>query len=400
VDEKAAAFERGGGGDDAREGARGAGGRSGHCGLTTITERAWVHRPRLAALGRATDRLRPNLAVQMVSEIVTGLKSAASPTLRRRVAVAVLAGALVFLAVLGYEAWRLSQTNDWSEIVRHVGPPVGWLVLALATAVFAVVADRSEKRHAVAVAAVGATAAGADMSAPRVVASQPWRGSALAGLSILAFSLSIVSSSQLGHLRSPTDFELRKKENVAWCTQRECTPAEKTAPCDGKTPCSETIGPCKAELVAPSIAATGEQVPIDLSVYCPQAKPQQMPTAIATYGGSPTPANVVTSFETAKTTYQNERVWRWFVHFTNEGEQPVDVRMSFAGDTIAGPLVRLQIYQPKTVAQLQESTTAIGGLLTAIVGLFGTIGALFKGLRGRSATVVMPVTDQPDTPAS
>jgi hypothetical protein len=352
------------------------------------------------ALGRATERLRPNLAVHMVSEIVSGLSSATSTTVRRRLAIAVLVAAVVFLALLAYEAWRLSQTNDWSEIVRHVGPPVGWLVLALATAVFAVVADRSEKRHAVAVAAVGATAAGADMSAPRVVASQPWRGSALAGLSILAFSLSIVSSSQLGHLRSATDFELRKKENVAWCTQRECTPAEKAAPCDGKTPCSETIGPCKAELVAPSIAATGEQVPIDLSVYCPTAKPQQMPTATAAYGPTPTPSNVVVSFEAAKTTYQNERVWRWFVQFPKEGEQPVDVRLTFADDSIAGPLVRLQIYQPTTVAGLQESTTAIGGLLTAVVGLFGTIGALFKGLRGRSATVVMPVTDPTDAPAS
>ncbi len=59
--------------------------------------------------------------------------------------------------------------------MRHLGPPVGWLLLALATAFFAVVADRSEKRHAVAVAAVGATASGTDMSAPRVVASQPAR---------------------------------------------------------------------------------------------------------------------------------------------------------------------------------------------------------------------------------
>ena len=338
--------------------------------------------------------------MQMVREIVTGLSSATSTTLRRRVAIAVLVGAIVFLAFLAYETWRLSQTNDWSEIVRHVGPPVGWLVLALVTALFAVVADRSEKRHAVAVAAVGATAAGADMSAPRVVASQPWRGSALAGLAILAFSLSIVSSSQLGHLRSATDFELRKKDDVAWCMQRECTPAEKVAPCGGKTPCLETVGPCKAELVAPSIAATGEQVPIDLSVYCPSAKPQQMPTATATYGGAPPPPNVAVSFAAAKTTYQNERVWRWFVQFPKEGEQPVDVRMKFAGDSIAGPLVRLQIYQPTTVAGLQESTTAIGGFLTAIVGLFGTIGALFKGLRGRSATVVMPVTDSGDTPPS
>ena len=332
----------------------------------------------------------------MVTEIVAGLSSATSTTLRRRIAIAVLIAAVVFLAFLAYEAWRLSQTNDWSEIVRHLGPPVGWLALALVTAVFAVIADRSEKRHAVAIAAVGATAAGADMSAPRVVASQPWRGSALAGLAVLAFSLSIVSSSQLGHLRSGTEFELRKKENVAWCAQRECSPAERASPCNGAKPCAETIGPCTANLVAPSIAATGEQVPIDLSVYCPQAKPQQMPTATATYGGQP--ANVTVSFAAAKTTYQNERVWRWFVQFPKEGEQPVDVRMSFAGDSIAGPLVRLQIYQPTTIAGLQESTTAIGGLLTAVVGLFGTIGALFKGLRGRSATVVVPVANAPDPP--
>ena len=330
----------------------------------------------------------------MVTDIVKGLGSAMSATVRRRLAIAVLVAAVVFFAFLAYEAWRLSQTNDWSEIVRHLGPPVGWLVLALATAVFAVIADRSEKRHAMAVAAVGATAAGTDMSAPRVVASQPWRGSALAGLAVLAFSLSIVSSSQLGHLRSATDFELRKKENVAWCTQRECSPAEKAAPCNGATPCAETIGPCTAALVAPSIAATGEQVPIDLSVYCPLAKPQQMPAAKATYGGAQPSA--VTSFEGAKTTYVNERVWRWFVQFPNDGEQPVDMRMSFAGDPIAAPLVRIEVYRPTTIAGLQESTTAIGGLLTAIIGLFGTVGALFKGLRGRSATVVMPVGSSPD----
>ena len=332
----------------------------------------------------------------MVTDIVAGLGSATSTTLRRRIAIAVLVAAVVFFAFLAFEAWRLSQTNDWSEIVRHLGPPVGWLVLALVTALFAVVADRSEKRHAVAVAAVGATASGTDMSAPRVVASQPWRGSALAGLAVLAFSLSIVSSSQLGHLRSATDFELRKKEDVAWCTQRECSPAEVAKPCDGATPCSETIGPCTASLVAPSIAATEEQVPIDLSVYCPLAKPRQMPTATAKYGGTP----VVVSFEGAKTIHQNERVWRWFVRFSNAGEQPIDVRMSFAGDPVAGPLVRVQVFKPTTIAGLQESTTAIGGLLTAVVGLFGTIGALFKGLRGRSATVVMPSANTPDVPAS
>ena len=310
----------------------------------------------------------------MITDIVAGLSSATSTKLRRRIAMGVLVAALVFFAFLIFEAWRLSQTNDWSEIVRHLGPPVGWLVLALVTALFAVVADRSEKRHAVAVAAVGATAAGTDMSAPRVVASQPWRGSALAGLAVLAFSLAIVSSSQLGHLRSATTFELRKKENVAWCKQRECSAAEVASPCNGVTPCNgESIGPCTATLVAPSIAATAEQVPIDLSVYCASAKPQQMPTAQATYGDQTSTA--VVSFAAAKTTLQNERVWRWFAQF-KAGEQPVDVRLTFAGDAIAAPLVRLEVYQPTTIAGLQESTTAIGGLLTAIIGLFGTVGAL------------------------
>jgi hypothetical protein len=340
----------------------------------------------------------------MITEIVEGLSSATSTTLRRRLAMAVLIAAVLFFAFLAYEAWRLSQTNDASEIVRHLGPPVGWLALALVTAVFAVIADRSEKRHAVAVATVGATAAGSDMSAPRVVASQPWRGSALAGLAVLAFSLSIVSSSQLGHLRSATDFQLRKKEDVAWCALRECSPAEQAAPaqkappCNGAAPCTETIGPCTASLVAPSIAATGEQVPIDLSVYCAQAKPRQMPTATATYGGQPSTA--IESFKAAKTTFQNERVWRWFAQFPKDGEQPVDVRLKFADDFIAVPLVRIQVYQPTTIAGLQESTTAIGGLLTAIVGLLGTVGALFKGLRGRSATVVMPVANTPDAPTN
>lgn len=330
----------------------------------------------------------------MVNDIVKGLSSATSGTLRRRVAIAVLVAALLFLAFLAYTARRLSETNDMSEIVRHLGTPVGWLVLALATAFFAVIADRSEKRHAVAVAAVGATAAGADMSAPRVVASQPWRGSALAGLAVLAFSLSIVASSQLGRLRSGTDFELRQKADVAWCAQRECTPAERAAPCNGAKPCTESIGPCTASVIAPSIVSTGEQVPIDLSVWCPKSKPQQMPTATAAYGAQTPPA--VVSFEGAKTTYVNERVWRWFVQFPKEGEQPIDVRMSFAGDPIAAPLVRVQVSQPTTIAGLQESTTAIGGLLTAVIGLFGTVGALFKGLRGRSATVVMPVANAPD----
>ena len=334
----------------------------------------------------------------MVTDIINGVNSATSTSLRRRIAIAVVVAALAFLAFLAYTAWRLSQTNDSSEIMRHLGPPVGWLLLALVTAVFAVVADRSEKRHAVAVAAVGATAAGTDMSAPRVVASQPWRGSALAGLAVLAFSLSIVSSSQLGHLRSANEFNLRKKENVAWCTQRECTPAEIAAPCNGATPCVETIEPCIATLYVPSIASTAELVPVDLSVFCPHAKPQQMPTVKATYGAQPSSA--VASFENAKTIFQNERVWRWFVQFPKDGEQPVDVRMWFVGDSVAPPLVRVQVSHPTTIAGLQESTTAIGGFLTALVGLFGTVGALFKGMRGRSATVVMPPASEANVPAT
>jgi hypothetical protein len=326
----------------------------------------------------------------MVNDIVKGLGFATSGTLRRRVAIAVLVAALLFLAFLAYTAWRLSETNDTSEIVRHLGPPVGWLLLALVTALCAALADRSEKRHAVAVAAVGAQAAGMDMSAPRVVASQPWRGAALAGLAVLAFSLSIVASSQLGHLRAGTDFQLRQKDDVAWCAQRECTPAEQAAPCNGAKPCTETIGPCTASVVAPSLATTGELVPIDLSVYCPKSKPQQMPKATATYGTQTPPA-----FQGAKTAYVNERVWRWFVQFPKAGEQPVDVRMTFADDPIAAPLVRIQVSQPTTIASLQESTTAIGGLLTALVGVFGTVGALFKGLRGRSATVIMPGSTAP-----
>ena len=210
--------------------------------------------------------------------------------------------------------------------------------------------------------------------------------------------MSIISSSQLGHLRSATQFELRKKENVAWCAERECSAAEKAAPCNGATPCAETIGPCTAAIVASSMATTGEQVAIDLSIYCPLAKPQQMPNAKSTYVGAP--SNVTISFGGAKTTYQNERVWRWLVQFPKDGEQPVDLRMSFAGDAIAGPLVRVHVYQPTTIAGLQQSTTAIGGFLSALVGLFGTIGALLKGLRGRSATVVLPVTSSPNSSLS
>jgi hypothetical protein len=37
---------------------------------------------------------------------------------------------------------------------------------------------------------------------------------------------------------------------------------------------------------------------------------------------------------------------------------------------------------------LTEYTTAIGGLLGAVIGVLGTLGSLFKGWRGHSSTVV------------
>jgi hypothetical protein len=331
----------------------------------------------------------------VIGDFLRGVSSATSEPVRRRAAIGILVAVILFLGFLAYETWRLSRSNEWLEIVHTVKVPFGWLVLSLVTAALAVMADRSEKRHAVAVATAGATAAGTDMSGTRVVASQPWRGAALAGLAVVAFSLALISSSQLGHLRSENAFVLRKKENVAWCAQRQCQPDEqKPASCSGAAPCLETIEPCVASLWAPANASTEEQVPVDLSISCPRAKPQQMPNAKAAYGAK---AAAVTSFENAKTENANERVWRWFVTFP-KGEQPVDVHLSFAGDDIAVPLVRIQVSQPTTLAGLQESTTAIGGLLTALVGVLGTLGALLKGLRARSATVIAPDAETAGAP--
>ena len=329
--------------------------------------------------------------------MVQRLTSDESGGLRRTVAIVVIVAGLVLLAFIVWITVKLSGSNAWSEIAHVVGPVVGWLVLALVTAFFAALASRSERRHAVNVATAGAeansaaaassAAAGTVTPAAVVVASQPWRGSALAGLAVLAFSMALVSSSQLGHLRSATQFELRAKDNVAWCTQRECTAAERAAACTGTTPCFENIAACDATLSAPASAMTKEPVPIDLSVYCGHAKPQQMPVAKADYGSKGD--DVVLSFAAAKTTWQNERVWRWFVKLP-PGEQPIDVHLTFVGDTIAVPLARIVVSQPTTLAGLTESTTAIGGFITAVIGLFGTLGALVKGLRGTSATVVTP----------
>ncbi|HEX3463692.1 MAG TPA: hypothetical protein VHS78_06520 [Candidatus Elarobacter sp.] len=327
-----------------------------------------------------------------MTDIAKGLSSIVTDSVRRRVVIAVLLGALALLAFLVFSAWQLSRSNGWPEISEVMGPPVAWLLLSVAVGVFAVFTDRGEKKHAVAVATAAAGAAGTSPAPPRLVASTPWRGSVLAGLAVLAFSMSLVSSTRIGHLRTATDFELRKKEDVAWCSQRECTDAERQAGCSGSTPCTETIEACAATLSAPSSALTDELVPIDLSVYCPSAKPQQMPNATATYG--PQGSSAVPAFQQAKTLRQNERVWRWFVKFAR-GEEPVDVRLSFVGDAVAVPLVRVQVAQPTTLAALQESTTALGGLLTALIGLFGTIGALFKGLAARSATVVSAAGEMP-----
>lgn len=324
--------------------------------------------------------------VEMVNDFVQRLTSDAAGGLRRTVGIVILLAALVLLAIVVWVTVRLSGTNAWSEIAHVVGPVVGWLVLALVTAFFAALAGRSERRHAVSVATAGATGS-AGSPGTTVVASQPWRGSALAGLAVLAFSMALVSSSQLGHLRSATQFALRAKENVPWCTQRECTASERAAACSGQTPCFETIEPCEATLSAPGNAMSEEPVPIDVSVFCGHAKPRQMPNAEATYGAKSD--NVVLAFASAKTISQNERVWRWFVRF-NPGEQPVDVHLTFVGDTVAVPLARIAVSKPTTLAGLTESTTAIGGFLTALIGLLGTLGALLKGLRGASATVVTP----------
>jgi hypothetical protein len=84
---------------------------------------------------------------------------------------------------------------------------------------------------------------------------------------------------------------------------------------------------------------------------------------------------------------QNARTWRWFVRYPS-GQQPLDIKLTFLGDTMVIPYKRINVSEPTTIAGLQQYTTAIGGLLGAIVGLFGTIGSLFKGIRGHSSTVV------------
>lgn len=321
-----------------------------------------------------------------MQNFIQRLGSDSSSGIRRVLAIIVLIAGVAFLAFIAWITWSVSASNDWSEIAHVVGPIVAWALLAIGTACAAVLADRSERRHAVNVATASAAASGTAASGPVVVSLRAWRGSALAGLAVLAFSLALVSSTRLGHLRSITEFDIRGKANVAQCVARTCSKDEAQRCLTANCP-NVDVAPCVAKLWAPSTAATDDQIAIDLSVYCPNAPPQQMPTVAATYGDPSTKA--VTSFAAAKTLRQNERVWRWFVTL-GAGEQPLDVRLAFLDDQMAIPLGRINVAHPTTLASLQEYTTSIGGLLGAVIGVFGTLGSLFKGWRGQSSTVVGP----------
>jgi hypothetical protein len=322
-----------------------------------------------------------------VTNFIRHLGSQSSGGIRRVLAFIVLIAGLAFLGFVAWVTRDVSKSNDWSEIVHVVGPVVAWALLAVATACAAVLADRSERRHAVDVAAATAAASGTAASAgPVVVSLRAWRGSALAGLAVLAFSLALVSSTRLGHLRSITDFALRGKTNVEQCVARTCSKQEAQRCATASCP-PVNVAECDAELWAPSAAMTDDRVAIDLSVYCPGAPAQQMPTITATYGD--TAAKVITTFAQARTPRPNERVWRWFVTLPS-GEQPLDVRVVFLDDPMLVPLGRIAVSHPATLAGLQEYTTSLGGLLGAVIGLFGTLGSLFKGWRGQSSTVVGP----------
>lgn len=304
----------------------------------------------------------------MLKGVIEQLGSDTTTGVRRTVAIIVIIAAVAFLAFVVWITLQYRTSNSWSEIREVADPIFIWTLLAVVTACASVIADGADRRHAVRVAQAQATAqapapAG---SAPVLVSTRTWRGTALAGLAIVAFSLAIVSANRLGHLRSTTTFGLREKGDVKACT---------------------------ATILAPSDATTNDRVPIDLSVYCKDAPPQQMPSVTASFGpetGADSSTKVVvTSFAGAKTLRQNERVWRWFVTF-DSGEQPLDVRLTFERDSVVVPLNRINVYRPTTLASLQEQTTALGGLLGAAIGVLGTLGSLFKSWRGASSTVVTP----------
>jgi hypothetical protein len=300
----------------------------------------------------------------MLKSALQQLGSDATAGVRRTVAIIIVVAAVAFLAFIIWIAAQYRASNGWSEIREVVDPVVVWTVLAVVTACAAVIVDGTDRRHALRLAQAQAQAdPRATAAAPGglVVSTRAWRGTALAGLAVVAFSLALVSSNRLGHLRSTTAFGLRGNGSVSACA---------------------------ATLLAPSIATTDDHVAIDLSVYCKDAPPQQMPAVSASFGPeNGTSSKVVTSFTGAKTLRQNERVWRWFVTF-DSGEQPLDVRVTFLGDHVVVPLSRIVVARPTTLGSLQEQTTALGGLLGAVIGVLGTIGSLFKSWRGSS--VVTP----------
>ncbi len=293
----------------------------------------------------------------MLGTILRGLGSDTAGGVRRLISIIVLVAAIAFLGFVAWIVLQVRGSNDWAEIRQAVGPTFAWTLLALIAACAAVIVDASERRNALRLAAARAGVAGTE-ARPMTVSTHTWRGSALAGLAILAFSLALVSSTQIGHLRSITTFDLRGRDSVA---------------------------PCVAKVWSPSIAITDDYVAIDLSVYCPNAPANGMPPVAASYGAPD--AKAVTAFAAAKTMRPNERVWRWFARF-GTGEQPLDVRLTFLGDQIAVPLDRISVSKPTTLTSLTEYTTAIGGLLGAVIGVLGTLGSLFKGWRGQSSTVV------------
>jgi hypothetical protein len=302
----------------------------------------------------------------MLKSVLRQLDSQPTSGARRAVAIIVVVAAVAFLAFTIWIALQYRSSNSWSEIREVVDPIVAWTMVAVVTACAAVIVDTVDRRHAVRMAQAGSSGAAATPAGGAVVVSgRAWRGTALAGLAIVAFSLALVASHGMGHLRSTTTFGLRL---------------------------NTTVQACVATLLAPSTATTDDRVAIDLSVYCKDAPIGQMPPVAASFGpenGSDPSAKVVTSFAAAKTQRISERVWRWFVTFPN-GEQPLDVRLTFAGDRVAVPLGRIVIARPTTLASLQEQTTAIGGLLGALIGVLGTLGAFFRSWRGAASTVVTP----------
>jgi hypothetical protein len=307
----------------------------------------------------------------MLKGVLQQLDSQPTSGARRAVALIVVVAAVAFLGFTIWIALQYRSSNSWSEIREVVDPIVAWTVVAVVTACAAVIVDTVDRRHAVRLAQMaGATAPAATAPAGSVVVSgRAWRGTALAGLAIVAFSLALVASHGLGHLRSTTTFGLRL---------------------------NTTIQACVATLWAPSTATTEDRVAIDLSVYCKDAPIGQMPPVAASFGpesgGGDPGEKVVTSFAAAKTQRVSERVWRWFVTFPS-GEQPLDVRLTFAGDRVVVPLGRIGIGRPTTLASLQEQTTAIGGLLGALIGVLGTLGALFRSWRNAASTTVVTPAD-------